>query len=629
MPTITRATTATVMGYAPAAVLADGQTLLTVASGELRFQGARRVSEGVWSTVDADGVAIPAATLDGAVVEAAATNLCLQSNAFTTTWTALGAPGIAQNVTGPDNATSAWTISDASAVAALGVTQNITLTAAAYTFSIFIKKTSGAAAFPILEALTGTVTANCTVDTNNGVATVWTAYTGRTMLASASARCTSYNTNFWLVELTYTGTAAVYAHSIFCAGTTNATQATGIVDVAVEGSNVFYGAQVELGSYATTYIPTTTAAVTRNKDILDDQVSGNLTAAAGTAVFSWTPSHAPSGTVALAGSYVDASNYTAVLHDATNYIFRKRIAGVNYDATLTASFTSGTTYDIALRWGASGSQIAVDGVLGTANTTGVEGVQYGKLTGVAGTYFSTPDSAASSITGDIDIRVKAALTDWTPVAGQQLVSKYIEATNQRSYMIRVVPSGKLEAYGSSNGIADTLLGVSTVATGFTDGTPYWVRMTLDCDDGAGNRVCKYYTSNDGDSWTQLGATITTAGTIALFDSTSSVLVGALSESSGELTGNIYRVKIYNGIDGTLAVDFNPADYTHGTTWTSSATGEVYTMNGNAAVWPAVKLSTRWQWGADGNSLQQAGAAFDEKHLATAALTDSQLQVVAP
>jgi len=101
--------------------------------------------------------------------------------------------------------------------------------------------------------------------------------------------------------------------------------------------------------------------------VLDDAVSGNLTAAAGTVAFQWTPSHAPSGTVALAGSYVDADNYTAILHDATNYIFRKRIAGTNYDATLTASFVSGTTYSVAVKWGADGSQIAVDGVLGTAH----------------------------------------------------------------------------------------------------------------------------------------------------------------------------------------------------------------------------------------------------------------------
>jgi hypothetical protein len=76
----------------------------------------------------------------------------------------------------------------------------------------------------------------------------------------------------------------------------------------------------------------------------------------------------------LWGTYVDASNYTAILHDATNLIFRKRIAGVNYDATIANAFTSGTTYKMAASWGASGSTIYLNGVSGTphANTTAAQ-----------------------------------------------------------------------------------------------------------------------------------------------------------------------------------------------------------------------------------------------------------------
>jgi hypothetical protein len=202
----------------------------------------------------------------GLLIEESRTNLCLQSNAFTTTWTALGTPAATQNVVGPDGGTTAWTMTDNNAVTTEGVGQNITLTAAAYTFSIYIKKTSGATIYPVLEALTGTVTANCTVDTNNGIATIWTAYTGRTMLASASATCSNAG-SFWRVTMTYTATAAAYTHSIFTAATATATQATGAVDVAQQGSNVFYGAQVELGSFATSYIATTTIAVNRAVDV--------------------------------------------------------------------------------------------------------------------------------------------------------------------------------------------------------------------------------------------------------------------------------------------------------------------------------------------------------------------------
>ena len=36
------------------------------------------------------------------------------------------------------------------------------------------------------------------------------------------------------------------------------------------------------------------------------------------------------------------------------------------------------------------------------------------LSGLFGNYASTPDSAALSITGDIDIKCKVAMADWTP-----------------------------------------------------------------------------------------------------------------------------------------------------------------------------------------------------------------------
>jgi hypothetical protein len=226
---------------------------------------------------EATGSPISTSTLLGYLAEGERTNLCLQSNAFTTTWVALGTPAATQNVTGPDGvANSAWTITDNDALAAEGIVQDITLTAAAYTMSARIKKTVGATSFPVLEALTGTTTANCTVDTNNGIATIWTAYTGRTMLASASATCTSLNTDYWLVQMTYTATVAAYTHSIFAAGTTNATQSTGIVDVTAQGATVLYGAQVELGTFASSYIPTTTASVTRNSDRLQYVSTGNV-----------------------------------------------------------------------------------------------------------------------------------------------------------------------------------------------------------------------------------------------------------------------------------------------------------------------------------------------------------------
>lgn len=338
-PTETRATVATVMGYGPAGTIAGGQELLTVASGELRHQGARRISEGVWSTVDADGVPIPAAELKGEVIEAAATNLWTKPQEFDdVAWTKNAGVTIDPNtVVAPDGTLTGDTL-----VGATGADRN-TLTLLRTTIGL----TSSAAYTPGFYVISA------------GSTTV-TLYARDVSTGTVSSTTLLLTSEWQRISVTKTLGAATTGANVYLGN--------------ADGDVGIWGAQLELGSYATAYIPTTTAAVTRNKDVLDDQVASNLTATAGSVAFQWTPSHAPSGTVALCGSYVDASNYTILLHDATDYIFRKRIAGTNYDATLTASFTSGTTYSVAVTWGASGSQIAVDGVLGTAhaNTTAAQ-----------------------------------------------------------------------------------------------------------------------------------------------------------------------------------------------------------------------------------------------------------------
>lgn len=204
----------------------------------------------------------------------------------------------------------------------------------------------------------------------------------------------------------------------------------------------------------------------------------------------------------------------------------------------------------------------------------------GALPGVSGSYFSTPDSAAASITGDIDIRVKVALNDWTPAATSTLLGKYDAAGNQQSYLLQVLAAGTLIFYTSSSGTASTSA-ISSVATGLADGSTKWVRATRA---SASGQVI-FYLSDDGVTWNQLGTPQTnTAG--AIFDGTALVTIGAFNNAGtgNPAAGRVYRAQIYSGIDGTLAVDFNPNSWTSGTTW-ASATTETWTINGTAAVIP--------------------------------------------
>jgi hypothetical protein len=129
---------------------------------------------------------------------------------------------------------------------------------------------------------------------------------------------------------------------------------------------------------ALTYIPTTSAAVTRNNDVHQITHGGSIVSSNCTLSFPlWTPLVVGSFVSAIWGSYVDANNSTTLFHDgATNtLIFRKRVAGVNYDATTALTPTAGTSYDITARHSSAlGTDVFLNNVQGTtnANTLGMQ-----------------------------------------------------------------------------------------------------------------------------------------------------------------------------------------------------------------------------------------------------------------
>lgn len=186
--------------------------------------------------------------------------------------------------------------------------------------------------------------------------------------------------------------------------------------------------------------------------------------------------------------------------------------------------------------------------------SGVSGARFTgsglSLTGTLGNYASSPNAAPLQITGDIDLRCKVSLDDWTPSTENDLIAKEV-TTVVRAYRFYVLPSGVLGILVSFNGI-DQIAAQSSVATGITDGSTKWVRATRVASTG----LVRFFLSDDGTSWTQLGTDqSTTAGDI--FNSSSSLDIGSRHTGTSLLTkGTIYRAQILNGIDGTLAFDAN-------------------------------------------------------------------------
>jgi hypothetical protein len=127
-----------------------------------------------------------------------------------------------------------------------------------------------------------------------------------------------------------------------------------------------------------------------------------------------------------------------------------------------------------------------------------------------------------------------------------------------------------------------------------------VRVTLDVDNGASGNDARFFTSVDGVSWTQLGATVTTAGVTSIFNSTTNVKVGSTFLGGTFTAGKMYRAQIFNGIDGTKVLDVDTSQITSGAATSFTAlTGQTVTINrGVAGTKSVAVVSPVWLFGTD-------------------------------
>lgn len=197
---------------------------------------------------------------------------------------------------------------------------------------------------------------------------------------------------------------------------------------------------------------------------------------------------------------------------------------------------------------------------------------YLNLTGASTSGAFTPDAAGLDITGDLDLRCRVS-GDWTPAADSTLVAKG-NLLGQFSYSLALLTTGVLRMAWSTAGTLGSILTTdSTAAVGAADGEIRWVRATLDVDAGGGNRAVRFYTSSDDThdhtavSWTQLGSTVTTAGTTSVFSGSAVASVGILADGSAPFTGRIYAAAILSGIGGTVVAD---PDFTDGNRFAAGA-----------------------------------------------------------
>ena len=269
----------------------------------------------------------------GLLIEEARTNLLTYSEQFdNAAWTKTRSTVTANTSASPDGTTNADTlVEDTTAAATHPISAAVTLTAAAHAYSIYLK--ANGRSWAQLNLLS---TANAFANFNLS--------TGAIGVVGAAATASIQNAGNGWYRCTIVATTAAGANTaaVYPASADNVISFTGSGAAAL----FLYGAQLEAGAFATSYIPTVASTVSRSADVATmtgTNFSSWFNASAGTFVTSADAIATGANRVIVGGGALGYPNYirtiqTGAVFDATNVV-------ASANVITEAAFKLSTTYE--------------------------------------------------------------------------------------------------------------------------------------------------------------------------------------------------------------------------------------------------------------------------------------------
>jgi len=350
------------------------------------------------------------------LVEPSGSNLALQSENFLTTWTQTSLV-ITTGFTSPFNNTNGTLIEATANTGRFRQTIAAITSGTTHTFSLFAQ----AGNLALASGVSLTIQEGTNTNFVSGVVQSFRLDTG-TLGASGTlgagftltrASIENYGNGWYRCNMTVTVSYTPASANITIRPTS--TIVSNLPATVSGGSAYIWGAQVETGSVATSYIPTTTAAITRNADVVSvTGASGSIGQTEGTIYAEVNVRNWVSNLRILSISDGTSNNHVTLIKGSTENTLRliSRLSNV-LQVSIQSSALTGNTFKIAAAYANNDFVLYINGAqIGTNNTA--------LSPACSNVYLGSIESGAG--TSALNDRIRAAALYTTRLTNEQLAA---------------------------------------------------------------------------------------------------------------------------------------------------------------------------------------------------------------